>query len=126
MASHALSIPASNSTVSVSIINTTSFARHFPLSQFFDDPSPGLDAFNLCSLAFLITHRDAAGKERNVVFDLGIRQDWQHYVPKIVERIESFNTEVEVEKQLVDILRQGGTKPEDVEAVLWRYGSSSV
>jgi hypothetical protein len=120
MAASSVDIPVSTATVAVSIIDTTSRAYHFPMKKFFDDTFPALESLDICAHSFLITHHSVKSNERNLIFDLGIRQDWQNYQPSLVDRIKGFDTEIEVKKQLVDILREGGTDPRQIEAVIWR------
>lgn len=111
----AVEIPPSNSTVSVSIIDTTSWAYKIPCSDFFKPRFPGLDAMDICSYAFLISHEKL---DCHVLFDLGIRQDWQNLVPDMVKQLKGVT--VTVEKRLVDILRGGGINPSKIKAAVWR------
>jgi hypothetical protein len=111
-----VAIPHSNSTVSVSIIDTTSWAFKIPCSDLFLPRFAGLDTFDLCSYAFLVSTHD----DRHVLFDLGIRKDWENLIPSTVARLKGSGTEVKVEKELVDILRDGGTDPNKIEAAVWR------
>ncbi|KAJ3535029.1 hypothetical protein NM208_g7305 [Fusarium decemcellulare] len=113
-------IPNSNSTVSVSIIDTTSWAYRIPCHDFFRPPFEGLDSFDLCSYAFLITRRDKHG-ERHVLFDLGIRKDWENLVPDMVESLKKWGTTVKVDKAVVDILRDGGTDLNKIDAIIWSH-----
>ena len=76
---------------------------------------PGLDTFNICSYAFLITHND-----RHVVFDLGIRKDWENLIPSTVKRLKDSGVTIAVEKELVHILSDGGTDLDKIDAVVWR------
>ncbi|TPX13509.1 uncharacterized protein E0L32_005980 [Thyridium curvatum] len=108
-----VAIPASNSTVSVSIIDTTSWAYKIPCRDLFYPRFAGLDTFDICSYAFLITHNN-----RHVLFDLGIKKDWEELVPDTVARLKRSGTSVVVEKELVDILRDGGTDLNDIDAVV--------
>lgn len=110
-----VAIPPSNSTVGVSIIDTTAWAYKVECGDLFRPRFAGLETFDLCSYAFLITHED-----RHVLFDLGIRKDWENLIPKTVARLKHSGTEVKVEKDLLDILRDGGTDPNKIEAAVWR------
>ncbi|KAI1151382.1 beta-lactamase-like protein [Nemania diffusa] len=117
----AVEIPPSNSTVSVSIIDTTSWAYKIPCSDFFKPRFPGLDAMDICSYAFLISHEKL---DCHVLFDLGIRQDWQNLVPDMVKQLKGVT--VTVEKRLVDILRGGGINPSKIKAAVWRHPLSPI
>ncbi|KAI0111255.1 beta-lactamase-like protein [Nemania sp. FL0031] len=114
----AVVIPPSDSSVSVSIIDTTAWAYKIPCSDLFKPRFPGLDTMDLCSYAFLITHNQL---DRRVLFDLGIRKDWENLIPATVRRLKETGVIVTVEKKLVDILRDGGTDPSKIEAVVWSH-----
>lgn len=101
-----VAIPPSNSTVTLSVVDTTSWAYKLPCSDLFLPRFPGLETFDICSLAFLITHND-----RHVLFDLGIKKNWENLIPGTVSRLKESGTVVKVEKELVDILRDGGIDP---------------
>lgn len=112
----AVAIPPSNSIVSVSIIDTTSWARKLDCADLFLPRFPGLETFDICSYAFLITHHD-----RHVLFDLGIKKDWEEgLIPSTAARLKGSGAVVTVEKELLDILRDGGVDPGKIDAVVWR------
>ena len=114
-----LNIPTSSVTVTVAIINTTAWAYDFPCSDWFRPPFEGLNTFDLCSYSFLITHHDDTCI-RKVIFDLGIRKDWENLVPPTVESLKQWGTKVKVEKDVADILLEHGTDLAEVEAIIWR------
>ncbi|KAM7209966.1 beta-lactamase-like protein [Rhypophila decipiens] len=116
MAASPVQIPTSNSTVSVSIIDTTSWAYKIPCGDLFRPRFIGLDAFDICSYAFLVKHQD-----RRLLFDLGIKKDWEQLVPDTVARLRKSGTHVTVEREIADILRDGGTEPDQIEAVIWSH-----
>jgi glyoxylase-like metal-dependent hydrolase (beta-lactamase superfamily II) len=65
------------------------------------------------SLSFLLTH-SLTGKK--VVFDLGIRKDWENYSPIIVKSIkEAFP--IYVKQDVPESLSKGGISPDDVDFV---------
>ncbi|KAI1123111.1 beta-lactamase-like protein [Nemania abortiva] len=111
-----IEIPPSHSTVSVSIIDTTSWARGIPCSDFFKPRFPGLDTMDICSYAFFISHEKL---DRHVLFDLGIRNDLENLVPDMKENLKGVTAEVE--KKLVDILRDGGVNLSKIEAAVWSH-----
>lgn len=104
-----VAIPPSNSTVSVSIIDTTSWAYKVPCDDLFLPRFPGLDAFDLCSYTFLITHN-----HRHALFDFGIWKDWENSIPSTVAWLKGPDTVSKVEKELVEILRHGATDPSKI------------
>jgi glyoxylase-like metal-dependent hydrolase (beta-lactamase superfamily II) len=65
------------------------------------------------SLSFLLTH-SLTGKK--VVFDLGIRKDWENYPPVIVKWIKEVYP-VDVKQDVVESLSKGGISPDDVDFV---------
>ena len=110
-----VTIPPSNSTVGVSIIDTTSWAYKLPCDDLFYPRFPGLETFDICSYAFLITHG-----ARHVLFDLGIKKEWDNLIPSTVARLKNSGADITIKKELIDILRDGGTDPNSIEAVVWR------
>jgi hypothetical protein len=117
-----VTIPPSKASVTVSIIDTTSWARKLDCSDLFLPRFPGLDTFDICSCAFLITHND-----RHVLFDLGTKMDSEEgLVPSTATRPKYSETTVTVEKELLDILRDGDVDPDKVDAVVWRLESEPL
>ncbi|KAI1633719.1 hypothetical protein F4809DRAFT_574458 [Biscogniauxia mediterranea] len=123
--SSTVEIPPSTATVSVSIINT-GWVRGIPCSKWFSPRFEGLDVFNMCSYAFLVTHEDAAtGRRRRVLFDMGIRKDWQNVVPTWQRIFRDHAVELKVEKDVSEILAGGGVNLNDIEAMIWRFADPS-
>jgi hypothetical protein len=87
-----IDVPKSCSTVSVSIIDTTAWAYKIPCETLFYPRFKGLKTFDLYSHAFLITHEHHDSKRR-LLFDLGIRKDWQNLVPDMVQKLKKWGTE---------------------------------
>ena len=115
-----LDIPTSSSTVKVSVIDTT-FDAILPTSFFFGPTITGFETFHAVAYAFLITHTDAEGKKRNVVFDLGAPKDFENdFPPPERESIRAMFEYVKVEKYVSEILIEGGVKLEEIEAMVWR------
>lgn len=80
-------------------------------------PVPGMETHpSNPSFSFLLEHSSG----RKLVFDLGIRKDYQNYAPKIAEYIPTTKYQIEVTKNVIDILEEEGIKGEDIEAVIWR------
>jgi glyoxylase-like metal-dependent hydrolase (beta-lactamase superfamily II) len=69
------------------------------------------------SYSFLITHPSG----RRIVFDLGIRKDFENGPTGLVQRIKKRGYVVDTEKDVVDVLRENGVDPESVEAVVWSH-----
>lgn len=112
-----LNIPGSKCVVNVHIINTTSRIKAIPFSVFTTPPYKGLDNLDCPAFSFLIEH---ASSGRKVLFDLGVRKDWENSPAMIVKRIKNGGWEVTVEKGVAEILQEGGVAPKDIEAIIWR------
>ena len=61
---------------------------------------------------------------RHVIFDLGVRRDWENYAPSTVSMIKK-TTNVETEKNVSEILDSDttglGIRSKDIEAVIWSH-----
>ena len=114
-----LTIPPSPATVTISIINTTSHITGIPITTFMHPPIQGHSTLDCPAYSFLITH-DASKQRRTILFDLGVRKDWENLAPKIGARIKEQGWSVSVEKGVSEILEEGGVGLGGVEAVVWR------
>ncbi|KAF5366426.1 hypothetical protein D9758_009780 [Tetrapyrgos nigripes] len=113
-----ITIPPSNSTVSVKAFNILTSTSSVPANVFVEPVLPGRDTmYTLPAYSFLIEH----GKRR-VMFDLGPRKDMENFSPKLKEGFPShpgFN--LPVEKDVVEQLTEGGVELESVDAVIWSH-----
>ena len=110
------SIPQSDATVTVRIIGTGSRAS-ISASEFFEPTIPGHEVLaNSPAYPFLIEH----GSGRKVIFDLGIRKDWRNFSPALLKMFKPAGVEVHGDKDVVDVLEEGGVKKEDINAMIWR------
>jgi len=120
-----LGIPHSNATVEVSIIDTTSHLR-VPSSMLIEPELPGCDILEACSYSFLIKHRGTSSQGQNkddtLIFDLGIRKDWENSAASIVEQLKAFKSDLHVEKDVATILREHGQSLEEVGGIIWSHG----
>ena len=111
-----LNIPPSSSTVNVKMIDVSTIAG-IQAKALFQPPVPGFDLINPApSLVFLLEH--ASGQK--VLFDLGIRKDWEKLDPAIVERFAAHGHKVSVEKGISEVLDEAGTGKDNINAVIWR------
>ncbi len=112
-----INIPSSEATVNVHIIDTTSRIKNIPSSLFVEPPIKGLDYLDCPAFSFLIENPGG----RKVLFDLGVRKDWKNLAPRIADRIRGGGWQITVEKDVAEILREGGVKLGDIEAIIWRW-----
>lgn len=112
-----LNIPASESVVNVHIINSTSRIKGMPFSVFMTPSYKGLDYLDAPAFSFLIEHQSSG---RKLLFDLGVRKDWENLPATTVKRIEDAGWTVTIEKGVAEILQEGGVAPKDIEAIIWR------
>ena len=68
---------------------------------------------------FLVSHGD-----RHLVFDLGVRTDWENYAPKVVSLIKS-TTSILPDKDVATVLDTADAnlpvRSRDIEAVIWSH-----
>ena len=103
----------------VSLINTA-FLWNIPTEPFVQPSVPGFPFLNVPCFAFLI--ENPTGKK--VIFDLGLRKDWQHLSPTVSKTIERFGLRIEIQDEVVDALSKEGISPGEIDAVILRSVSS--
>jgi hypothetical protein len=117
-------IPQSETTVEVSIIDTSFRISNCPTSFFLGPQIDGYETFSCNAYAFLITHTDAqSAVERKILFDLGPPKDWERDLPEpLVQRIKSWGASIEIRNYLSEILEDNGVSLDEIDTVIWRYG----
>jgi hypothetical protein len=99
-------LPLGEVAIKVSLINPVNFGPAI-LKRFMAPPVPGLETFETSpSLAFLLEHPSG----RKLVWDLGIRKDFHNYSKPIAEYIPTTNYDIQVTKNVVDILEENGSQ----------------
>jgi hypothetical protein len=117
-----MSIPSSDQIVAVKLINSVNFGLAI-IERFMAPPIPGLETFETSpSLSFFIEHSSG----RRLIFDLGIRKDYQNYSASIAEYLPTTNYAIQVEKDVADILKDGGIELSSIEGVIWRLVTPGV
>ncbi|KAJ3566397.1 hypothetical protein NP233_g7039 [Leucocoprinus birnbaumii] len=81
-------------------------------SIFLDNADPD-DQVHLPVLSFLLQHSHS---KKYLLFDLGIRKDWEQAPPKLVESIKP-SFDVNVPQDVVQSLTNGGLTPLDIDTV---------
>jgi glyoxylase-like metal-dependent hydrolase (beta-lactamase superfamily II) len=110
-------IPNSANTVSVSIIDSTTMIKGVPPQAFMKPQYPGHDSLILPSYSFLI-HNERL--DRTIVYDLAVRKDWEtSSPPALQQQLKLAN--ISVQKDIRDILEEGGVNLESIEAVVWSH-----
>src|SRR5690349_17429155 len=107
-----LGIPPSSNTVDVSIIDTTATIRGISANLFLAPPVKGYDWLAAPVFSFLIRH---PGLNRSILFDLGIRKDWQNLSPRALSQARRLGWTMHVEKDVSEILRDGGVDVDTIE-----------
>ncbi|KAK0642144.1 beta-lactamase-like protein, partial [Cercophora newfieldiana] len=109
-------IPPASHTVSVSIINTTATIRGIPTTSFFEPHIKGHDFLAAPCFSFLI-QRHTPTSDRSLLFDLGIRKDFQNLPPSLLSHFRELNWSLSVESSVSDIISP--TVPlQDIEAII--------
>ncbi|KAL8998546.1 MAG: hypothetical protein Q9169_002386 [Polycauliona sp. 2 TL-2023] len=111
-------IPESPSLVDISIIDSTARVRGIPTETFMVPKIKGYDTIDCPAYSFLIEHQRSGQK---VLFDLGVRKDWENLAPKVATAIKEKGWSVAVDKGLVDILKDGEVEPRSINAIIWSH-----
>lgn len=110
-------IPRSASTVKAYLINPVNFGPA-QIHRFMAPAVPGLETFPTSpSHSFLLEHPSG----RNLVFDLGIRKDYQNYSKSIADYLPTTKYNIQVKQNVADILQDHSVILEDIEAVIWSH-----
>ncbi|MCJ1289500.1 hypothetical protein MMC34_001033 [Xylographa carneopallida] len=112
-----LHIPSANSIVQVSIIDTTTHIGGIPNGLFMVPPIPGYEYLNCPSYSFLIEHSSG----RKILFDLGVRKDWDNLAPKVFNRLKESDWDIRVPKDVREILEEEGIDPGTVDGIVWSH-----
>ncbi|KAI4200678.1 MAG: hypothetical protein LQ346_002340 [Caloplaca aetnensis] len=117
MAGSSLNIPEATATVKVSIINSTTRIQGIPVGTFMEPGIKGHDIMDCPAFSFLIEHPHG----QKMLFDLGVRKDWENLSARISKRIKEGGWSVTVEKGVADILRDSGADLQSINAIIWSH-----
>ncbi|KAH6660306.1 hypothetical protein BKA67DRAFT_667194 [Truncatella angustata] len=118
-----LHIPPSSATVTVRVIDSTTTLLLNP-SLFWQPQMKGLESVYAPIYCFLVSHGN-----RHVLFDLGVRRDWENYAPRTVDLIRR-TTRCHTEKNISEILDTYAkqvsdadvvVRSRDIEAIIWSH-----
>lgn len=113
-----LGIPISQQCVNVRIIDG-GYVQGPIIDALLSPQIKGHDVYAGPSHSFLIEH-NVSGQTRRLLFDLGIRKDWQNLSPRTVERIERARWDIRVPNNVEDVLEAGDVTRNDIEGIIWR------
>lgn len=112
-----VNIPAGVECVQVKLIDICSISN-VGTKSLFAPPVPGFDKIGSApSFIFLLEH--PSGKR--VLFDLGIRKDWENLHPVVAERLQAGTHTLTVEKDIDEFLDGHGIGKEKIDGVVWRF-----
>lgn len=110
-------IPGGDVTVDVSFI-CNAYLSDIPWSRFTTPHIRGLNKLDkVPSFAFLVRH--PSGK--CVLFDMGVRKDWQNLSHSMVRRIKEAGWTADVDKDVPTILEENGVPLQSIDAVVWSH-----
>lgn len=118
-----LNLPRGQCTCEVSIIDTTCNIVS-PSGYLIEPLIKGHEYLNLPTYSFHIKHSQSG---RQILYDLGSRKDWQNNPPHIADLIGSHVPGFQVDKDVVDILREGNVDLTEIEALIlshWHFDHS--
>ncbi|KAK3620448.1 hypothetical protein LTR56_022734 [Elasticomyces elasticus] len=118
-----INIPASTHTVDVSIIDTTGFVVGIPAAMFMTPTMPGYDIVTAPCYSFIIKHSnpDMTSKYDHLLFDLGVRKDWENGPKSMTEQKKAVGFSVKVDKNVSEILAENGDDPAKVGGIIWSH-----
>ncbi|OQE31163.1 hypothetical protein PENFLA_c002G04697 [Penicillium flavigenum] len=112
-----IELPPGKEVVSVKMINPVNFGPAI-IKRFMEPPVPGVEKKKPGPvLTFLLEHPSG----QKLVFDLGIRKDYQNYAPTVANYIPTTNYDIQVSKNVIDILEENGIPGESINAVIWSH-----
>ncbi|KAF2843304.1 Metallo-hydrolase/oxidoreductase [Patellaria atrata CBS 101060] len=108
-----LNIPKSSVTITVSIIDSTAHVD-LPINVFLLPEIKGKTRLVGPAISFLIQHHSG----QKLLFDLGVRKDWNNLTPSIVNRITKNSWKVHVDKNVAEILEDNGVSLDSINAII--------
>jgi glyoxylase-like metal-dependent hydrolase (beta-lactamase superfamily II) len=112
-----IEIPEGSVAVKVRLINSVNFGPA-QIHRFMAPAVTGLQHFKTSpSHSFCIQHPSG----RRLVFDLGIRKDYENYSKSIADYLPTMNYNIQVSKNVFEILGANGVEPSSIEAVIWSH-----
>ncbi|KAI0451419.1 beta-lactamase-like protein [Xylaria acuta] len=113
-----LHIPLSASIVNVSIINTGATIKGLRTSMFVEPGILGHEYLATPCFSFLIQHPN---QDRTLVFDLGLKKDWENWPKPLYENIKEWGATPVVPKDVHELLNEHGVDTKSIEGVVWSH-----
>lgn len=110
--------PPAGAVAHVSIIDTTTSINNLGTHHLMKPPMPGMEVMpEIPAWSFLIESSDG----RRALYDLGVPPDWaDSFAPVTVKRLRDNGWDVRAQRHVVDILKDGGVDPANVQSIVWR------
>ncbi|KAL5366298.1 beta-lactamase-like protein [Aspergillus floccosus] len=111
-------VPTGTQSVQVRIIDSTARIGKLPANFLMKPPVHGLVYMPvLPAWSFLVEH--ASGKK--VLFDLGVPKDYHAFSPAVTEHLERQGWEVNVDKDVIDILQENEVAADQISSIIWSH-----
>jgi hypothetical protein len=111
-----LDIPSSSTSVIVRVIDVANISN-VPADAVLTPSVPGYTTLTTApSFVFLLEHPSG----QKVLFDLGVRKDWENLAPAIVERFKKVGHKPSATKNVSEVLDEAGVGKDSIKAVIWR------
>ncbi|PTB59875.1 hypothetical protein M431DRAFT_70982 [Trichoderma harzianum CBS 226.95] len=109
-------VPTSSSIVDVRVLDTNTRLYLKP-GVFWEPILEGFEGPNAPVYCFLVSHGN-----RHIIFDLGVRTDWENYAPNIVKLVKATTTVSTGDKDIASLLDDDdsglGIRSSDIEAIV--------
>lgn len=112
-------VPSGQTAAKVTVIDTGARMTG-SFSFFMGPPVPNSDNLAAPAYVFLVEHQSS---QRRILFDLGIRQNFEDNSPAVKAYHAAFAVKQGVE--VFDFLRDRGVDLNTIEAIIWRYVPNS-
>ncbi|KAH8695545.1 beta-lactamase-like protein [Talaromyces proteolyticus] len=112
-----INFPPGEVVLNVKLINPVNFGPAI-IKRFMEPPVPGVEKKKPGPvLTFLLEHPSGL----RLVFDLGIRKDYENYAPSIANYIPTTNYDIQVTDNVADILEKNGISKKSINGVIWSH-----
>jgi hypothetical protein len=117
MADPLFHVPPGTETVQVRIIDTTTRLGKVPLDFLMQPPMAGMQYMpEMPAWSFLIEHCSG----QNLLFDLAAPKDLGSFSPFILAILDKMGSDVTVEHDVIDILKNNGIGADQISGIIWR------